>query len=225
MKKHAMILFSRLPIPGQTKTRLMPALSGAECAALHNAMLADIALVLHRTGKDLFVFYTPDGFKESLEQFKELVGGAVYLSQAGSGLGQRMYHAVSTVLDRGYADCLLVGSDMPFLTLADIDEADRQLAGCDLTLAPSRDGGYWLIGLKRPLKPVLEQQAYGTATVLEQTITCCNRYGLRVGLANPGRDIDLPEDLLYYYHQIQAGRVSKDMHTARLILSLGKMKK
>ena len=71
--RKAIILFTRAPIPGRTKTRMMPWLSPGECAGLHRAMLTDIAAECRRTEADLFVYYTPG--EERLRRCSVLCSG------------------------------------------------------------------------------------------------------------------------------------------------------
>lgn len=113
MNKGALILFTRIPVPRKVKTRLMPFLSGAECAALQKAMTLDTAYTLAALNRDLFVYYSDEGADV-------LLGGlpdeARLCPQFGAELGERMYNALEDVLALGYQNCLLLGSDLPFLT-------------------------------------------------------------------------------------------------------------
>ena len=61
-KKHnqAVIVFTRIPLPGQTKTRMMPYLDAEQCARLHTNFLKDIAVACRRSAADVFVYYTPE---------------------------------------------------------------------------------------------------------------------------------------------------------------------
>lgn len=157
MDRGALILFSRIPVPGRVKTRLMPPLSGAECAALQKAMTLDTAHTLAAMGRDLFLFHSDEGAPALLDG---LPRAARLFTQSGADLGERMYNAVAAVLAMGYGDCLLLGSDLPFLTAPDVAEAGRVLEGSDVVLCPSPDGGYWLIGMHRPFPP----SSMGSAT-------------------------------------------------------------
>ena len=193
--KEALILFTRLPLPGQTKTRLMPWLSPAQCAELHRAMLTDISETLSRMDKDVFVFYTPEG---DLTELRRLCGDKIFLPQRGVGLGERMDRAIREVLARGYASSLLLGSDVPLVTEKDIEAASERLLTNDVVLGPTEDGGYWLIGLKRPCSQIFTRQPYGTADAFTAARTACERAGLSLAVGPLLRDIDLIEDLRHY---------------------------
>lgn len=192
MNKGALILFTRIPMPGRVKTRLIPLLSGAECAALQRAMTLDTAHTLAAFEQDLFICYSDEGPVELLDGLPDK---AELLPQLGEGLGERMYRALETVLTRGYQNCLLLGSDLPFLRPQDVEEAGRILERNDVVLCPSPDGGYWLVGMHRPFQPLFQGQNYGTGSVLADAIENCVTYGLRVGLGPILRDLDTPEDL------------------------------
>ena len=97
--KWAVIVFTRVPIPGQTKTRMMPYFSPEECAKLHENFLKDIAQECEKVNADIFVCYTPEKGKAYLEKlFRK---AKEYISQTGEGLGERMYQAIEYVLEKG----------------------------------------------------------------------------------------------------------------------------
>jgi rSAM/selenodomain-associated transferase 1 len=188
-------MFTRLPLPGRTKTRLMPWLAPEQCAALHRAMLRDISGTLRMTGLDIFILYTPDG---DLTELRGLCGEAVYLPQRGSGLGERMDRATREILSRGYGFCLLLGSDVPEVAAEDIETAGALLSEHDVVLAPAEDGGYWLVGLKEPCSRIFRRQPYGTEDAFESARTTCRRINLSVAAGRRLRDIDRIDDLRSY---------------------------
>jgi rSAM/selenodomain-associated transferase 1 len=193
--KEALILFTRLPLPGQTKTRLMPWLTPEECAALHRAMLRDISATLRRVSGDIFIFYTPDG---DLAELRQICGNAVYLPQEGVGLGERMNWATREILGRGYASCLLLGSDIPSVTEEILGTASALLSKHDAVLAPAEDGGYWLVGLRRPCSLIFAHRYYGSAGAFEAARAGCARANLRLAIGPKLRDVDEIDDLRHY---------------------------
>ena len=108
--KDALILFTRVPIPGQTKTRLMPFLTGEECARLHACFVKDIYEKAKQVDADIFVFFTPKDEKKLLQQV--LDNETVCLPQFGDDLGERMKNAIGIVLRMGYEKVILIGTDM-----------------------------------------------------------------------------------------------------------------
>ena len=108
--KDALILFTRVPIPGQTKTRLMPFLTGEECARLHACFVKDIYEKAKQVDADIFVFFTPKDEKKLLQQV--LDNETVCLPQFGDDLGERMKNAIGIVLRMGYEKVILIGTDL-----------------------------------------------------------------------------------------------------------------
>lgn len=198
MTKHAIILFTRIPVPGLVKTRLMPTYSGEECAALQHAMAADAADALRPLGLDILLFYAEDG---PLDYLNGIGDGLARIPQRGSGLGQRMEVAISKTLAMGYEGVLLLGSDLPFLSHSDVAKSSALLEKHDVVLAPSEDGGYWLVGLKQAFPPLFTHQQYGTGWVLEDARGICKAHQKTLALGPLRRDLDTPEDLYYFATQ------------------------
>jgi len=195
MRDSVLILFTRIPIAGMTKTRLMPLLSSEDCRLLHRAFLHDIHLTLQRVDSkfDLVVYYTPDG---DISQLEELLPSAnAFLPQNGKTLGSKMHNAITDMVGFGYKKCLLMGSDIPLLTPKAINEAFYLLDDRDIVLCPTTDGGYYLIGMKEVCPEVFSLDEYGLSDVLDKTIKAAVRAGKSYALGEPTRDIDEPEDL------------------------------
>lgn len=211
--KRALICFTRPPVPGHTKTRLMPLLSGEACAALHTAFLRDLANLCSRLDADLYVSYAPEGDWGIL---REIFPAALdFFPQTGDGLGERMHRALSLVLSLGYDACVLFGSDLPELTQAHLAAAFAALEQADATLGPTADGGYYLVGLKAPCRSLFAGHRYGHASVYENALAAIRSAGLRFRAAPPCRDVDVPEDLMRL-----RGTVPPGSYTARLLNAL-----
>ena len=202
MPKKAIILFTRLPIAGMVKTRLMPHLSGEVCADLQWALLADLATVQHNAETDLFVFYTPSGSEQTLQRLEELFATASCLPQQGDNLGQRMHQAFVHIFQQSYKGCICIGSDIPLISNEDIKEAWQVLSRNDAIFGPSEDGGYWLVGLKEPFWPLF-QQNYSHQDVLAEAQRTCMLHRLSVGLTATKRDIDIWADLQYFKQTVK----------------------
>ena len=82
----------------------------------------------------------------------------------------------------------------------------------DASLGPTEDGGYYLVGLKKPCRALFAGQAYGHESVYENALAAIRGAGLRFRPAPPCRDVDVPEDLCRL-----PGTVRPDSHTARLL--------
>ena len=191
--KRALICFTRVPKPGVTKTRLLPILTGNQCAALHTAFLQDLSAVYGQVGGDLFVAYTADPDWEMPKYIFTKACG--FFPQEGADLGEKMYHAIHHVLQLGYDRVILTGADLPMMTAAHLESGFAALEEADVTFGPTSDGGYYLVGMKNPHRTVFEKQQYGGATVLESTVAAGKAAGLTVSFAKTCDDVDTPEDL------------------------------
>ena len=191
--KRAVICFTRVPKPGVTKTRLLPILSGDQCAKLHTAFLQDLSAVYAQVQADLFVSYTKDPDWEMLKSIFPSAAG--FFPQEGADLGEKMYNAIRHVLGQGYDTVILTGADLPCMSSSHLERGFDVLTGADIVLGPTSDGGYYLVGMKQPHRAIFENQQYGGATVLENTIAAGNAAGLTVALADSCDDVDTPEDL------------------------------
>lgn len=190
--KHAVICFTRVPKPGSTKTRLLPVLKPQQCADLHWAFLKDLADIYGELDAHLFVAYTPDPDWESL---KTVFPHAGFYPQKGKDLGERMYRVIRKVLELGYESVVLTGTDLPMMTAAHLESGFTALEEKDIVIGPTSDGGYYLIGMKKPCREVFRIEGYGSASVFESTVAAAEDTGLSVGFALPCDDVDTPGDL------------------------------
>ena len=190
--KRAVICFTRVPKPGATKTRLLPVLKPRQCADLHWAFLKDLADTYRELDAHLFVAYTPDADWESL---KTVFPHAGFYPQKGNDLGERMYRVIRKILELGYESAVLTGTDLPMMTAAHLESGFAVLEEKDIAIGPTSDGGYYLIGMKKPCREVFRIEGYGGASVFESTVTAAKDAGLSVGLALTCDDVDTPGDL------------------------------
>lgn len=213
--KRAIILFTRAPLAGKTKTRMMPELSPKACARLHACFLKDIGRETEKTGADLFICYTPVGKEEILRSL--LPARASYFPQEGDGLGERMHRAFCRVFEKGYDACLLLGSDVPEVQAEDLKQAFSLLEHHDVVLGPTTDGGYYLAGMKKPTPGMFRNQTYGTGSVLKDTVKSIQEAGLSTGFIKTLSDMDEPEDLRAYRRRMRADKRLKGTATGKYL--------
>lgn len=195
---NALILMTRIPIPGKTKTRLMDILTGNECADLHRAFLHDLMVTFEQLKDiDIFVTYTPDNALHILE---DIIPPYIdTFPQSGGDLGNKMYNAIKEVCSKGYEKVVLIGSDIPNLKKEDIRASFQLLGGNDVVLGPTYDGGYYLVGMKIPNEKLFHiNKKWGGKSVLESTVDIGNEQGMTIGLSSKYRDIDTKEDLFEF---------------------------
>jgi hypothetical protein len=202
----ALIIFAKAPIPGQVKTRLCPPLTPDEAASLHGSFVLDALERSQEAGRhgsvtvERFLACAPPAdhvfFKIMEERHKVRL-----LRQTGDDLGARMDQTFKEVFALGYQRALLVGTDVPSLPTSYYGQAVSLLADHDLVLGPSLDGGYYLIGLKRPVPDLFRGIPWSTDQVFPLTRTKAEALGLKTALLPPCRDVDTLDDLLALVEQ------------------------
>ncbi len=195
-RKEAVIIFTRIPIPGKTKTRLMPCYSKEECAKLHTYFLKDISLECEKLNRDIFVSYEETG---DVNILKNIMGESKeYYPQIGDSLGDKMKNAMECVFKKGYKAVVLIGTDIPQINSAILEDAFNKLDNKDVVLGPTIDGGYYLIGSKKPINEAFKKIEYGNETVFETTKNLIENKNLSIDFTKKLNDIDEKEDILSY---------------------------
>jgi len=191
------IIFSRYAVPGQAKTRLIPAL-GAEKAAHLQVLMSRHTL---HTAREYASKYSCDvevrfagGDPDKIAQ--QIGSVAHYVPQEGINLGERLERAVQSAFQTGTQRVVVIGADCPELDQDDLCNAFDKLSGNDLVLGPARDGGYYLIGLRANRPELFRGIEWGTECVLQQTLARAQEARLRVSELPIRSDVDDPEDLL-----------------------------
>jgi hypothetical protein len=193
--RRTLIVFTRYPEPGTTKTRLMPALGEKGAAELQRRMTERVCesalrLALHFP---LALEVRHEGGNEAL--MKQWLGRRfTHRPQPGGDLGERMHGAFERAFSEGARSAVIVGSDCPGIDAALLRQAYRALEGNDLVLGPAADGGYYLIGLRRPASALFQGIEWGTGSVLRRTVEKAREAGMGLHLLRELRDVDRPAD-------------------------------
>lgn len=188
-----MIVFTRAPIAGRVKTRLVPRLGAAGAARLHQRLTAAALrtalaarcgpVELHAAGRHGWLTLLARKNAVALKR------------QRGNDLGERMAHATRAALRRA-PFVLLMGSDCPELAPRELRRAARWLAGgADAVFAPARDGGYAMVGLARPADFLFRDMPWGSERVFRESAARLRQAGWRARALTWVSDVDRPEDL------------------------------
>jgi rSAM/selenodomain-associated transferase 1 len=189
-----LILMTRYPVPGLVKTRLIPALGEDGAALLHRRMTERTLETARAVASaiEIEVCYTDAGET----RMREWLGESVSLCEQRPGdLGRRMWRAFEAAFADGAPCAVTIGADSPGLTAEHLETAFERLAEYDLVLGPAEDGGYYLIGLSRPIPQLFEGVAWSTDAVLTQTLRIADELELRASGLDVLGDVDRPEDL------------------------------
>lgn len=187
-------LFARRPRAGEVKTRLSPAVPPPIACDLHRAMIEDAIAVAAGAQADERLLYwagEPAGQEAPVHP-----NGLREREQSGGHLGERLERAFGDLLAVAADRAVIFGADCPALEPAALDQAFDVLEAHDVVLGPARDGGYYLIGLRRRAPTLFREIEWGTSRVLDQTLAQAARAGLAAALLPALDDLDTPEDLL-----------------------------
>lgn len=191
-----LIVFTRRPEPGRVKTRLIPVLGAEGAAALQRRMTVHTLMHARRAAWRYGLALEVHCAGGAPEDFHAWLGPDLnYRSQVEGDLGQRMAGAFASAFERGHASAVIIGTDCPRINEDVLRRALELLQQRELVLGPALDGGYYLIGLNRPCTQLFHGIAWGTESVLEETLRAAAAAGLAAGLLKPLPDIDRPEDL------------------------------
>ncbi|CAN5745926.1 hypothetical protein BH10ACI4_BH10ACI4_00620 [soil metagenome] len=180
----ALAVMAKAPRAGKVKTRLAPPLTLDQSAALNICFLKDTAQNLadvsasgHATG---LISYTPIGDESLFDGL--LPAEFALIPQRGDSFGERLLFAAQDILACGYGSVCLIDSDSPTVPTAAIEQAIAALRrpGDRVVLGPSHDGGYYLIGLKRPHLAPFADISWSTSTVAAETRERCSRAALEL---------------------------------------------
>ena len=209
MSVAAIGIICKAPQPGHSKTRLAKAIGVVAASELSACFLRDIATAIEAVpqalGRRGYSVYAPEGTEHIMRRL--LPAGFGLLLQAGDDLGQVLLGATRALLVAGHDCVLLVNGDSPTLPprlLVQAIEALRE-PGDRMVLGPASDGGYYLIGLKRPHRELFAQIAWGTDTVARSTCARAAEIALATTLLPEWYDVDDIETLRWLQEEL-AGR-------------------
>lgn len=189
----ALMIFAKAPVAGAAKTRLAPALGQQGAADLHARLTGRILhTAVSANLAPVELWCSPDCGHPFFRAIADSVGRRV---QHGQDLGERMANAFEAALAR-HPYAVLVGTDCPVMTADYLSRAFAALAGgADAVIGPAEDGGYMLIGLRRPGKRLFEGMTWSTDRVLAETRERLAASGLNWHELETLWDVDRPEDM------------------------------
>lgn len=193
----AVVVFAKAPAPGRVKTRLGTALGPHRAAQIYGLFLRYLSFTLRRLSPDLHLFIAadPPGASRTLRRFFAPAKPKAVFPQKGPDLGGRMLNATREAQKRGAKKVLLIGSDCLELSLPHLRSASKLLDRKDLVLGPARDGGYYLLGWKRPEPGCFKGVVWSTSAVFRRTAANARKRGLSLGRLPVLSDVDEAGDL------------------------------
>ncbi|HNC74500.1 MAG TPA: TIGR04282 family arsenosugar biosynthesis glycosyltransferase, partial [Elusimicrobiota bacterium] len=170
--RRALVVFLKAPVPGLVKTRLTPVLTAEEAAGFYRALARDTMAAV-REWADLSEGHRPWGAYQSHPRFPDLrwAGHPVpFFEQEGANLGDRLNHAFDRMFREDHRQTVVIGSDAPEITVDRLTEAFQSLDRHDAVIGPARDGGYYLLGLRKSRPALWTDMPWSSDGVLAETV-------------------------------------------------------
>jgi uncharacterized protein len=226
IRANALAIMAKAPIAGTVKTRLLPYLSAEDAAELARSLLLDQLSHLRAIETaDLYVAFTPVQ-EEAL--MKQLVPAPFQLfSQSDGDLGVRMQNVFTQLFSKGHQAIVLIGADLMPVPLEYFAQAYDYLDGPEprVVLGPSRDGGYYLVGLNRPMPAMFENMIWSHDQVFIQTVTKLADLGIETRQLPIWFDIDTPDDLQALMTRMDDPQNISIENTLNLLRRLGRRRR
>lgn len=203
----SLVIFARVPHPGKVKTRLAATVGEAGACEIYRQLLHRTAELARSLGGIDVTVAAPEAPEQLCEFFGPNISGKI---QAHGDLGVKMSAAFDEQFRDGASRVVMICSDCPWITRGDIEAAFQGLGEHDLVLGPATDGGYWLIGLKRPAPGLFTGVAWSTNTVFDETLKKAAALNLRVAQLRTLSDIDTENDWNDYQKKLRQSSDRQD---------------
>jgi len=189
----SLLVFAKVPRPGTVKTRLARTLGDAAATVAYRRMGRLIVDQLAEAPAQMIVCFDPPDAEEEMRRW---LGPAPkdYIPQGHGSLGERISRMFQAAFARGER-AVVVGTDAPSVDSATIVRALDALETADVVLGPSRDGGYYLMGLRKHRPELFRSIPWSTSAVFERTRAQARQMGLQVTYLEVQSDIDTADDL------------------------------
>ena len=199
---NSLIIFTRYPEKGKTKTRLIPALGAEKAADVQRQMteltLQKVAQLAQHLSLKINIYFSGG----NLELMQAWLGNQYhYQPQADGDLGKRMYSAFQDSFLAGYNRVVIIGIDCPSLSSEILQQAFTSLETHNMVIGEAEDGGYYLLGLRELEQSLFTNIDWGTQMVFQQTMTIAKKLNYKIKELPVLKDIDRPEDLKFWHNE------------------------
>jgi len=223
----------KAPRPGFSKTRLSPPLAPEEAAQLSRCFLQDMIACFDRTKiEDAratgVAIYTPQGSES--EFIGLLPPRYAMIPQRDGDFGDRLWSAATDLFAVGFGAVCLINSDSPTLPEAFLSPMVSSLLDdkSEVTIGPCSDGGYYAIGLRRPIPELFQRITWSTDKVFAETLAQAKRVGVEPHVLPLWYDVDDASSLEYLMRQLfaepkpdQGAAVQSKMYLSALLAKHG----
>lgn len=186
-----LMIFVKNNEEGKVKTRLAKDIGDKKALEIYNLLLkhtCDIAMEMSCFRMVLYSDYI---------DFDDLFNNQYFLKdeQSSGDLGERMALAFNENFEEGFDKIICIGSDCYELNSKIIEDAFEKLDDQDVVIGPAKDGGYYLIGMKKYYSDLFKNKEWSTSNVMLDTILDLKKYNLKYSLLPTLSDVDNVNDL------------------------------
>jgi len=187
--KNLLLIFTRNPELGKCKTRLAATVGNETALEIYKFLLQHTVSITKNIHAVKQVYYSEEIWE------KDVWNTTIFEKklQNGANLGDRMANAFELGFKNGFEKILVIGSDLYDLDATTIENAFSELDKSDFVIGPAQDGGYYLLGMKKFITNVFKNKAWGTHTVLNDTLKNLEKY--KTKLLDVRNDVDVYEDI------------------------------
>lgn len=209
--KVLLVVVAKAPVPGKVKTRFLPELTLEEAADLYQCFIHDrINEISTLDGIDKAIAFTPANARETFATFTP--NGFKLFAQKGKDLGERLINIFLENLTCGYDAVSIIDSDSPDLPKSIVLESFRILLSnrSDVVFGPCQDGGYYLVGMRKPHPELFKDIPWSTETVLRATLEKAKKIGIKTELLSSWNDLDTFQDLIAFFEKYKDRKSRKN---------------
>ncbi|GHB49490.1 TIGR04282 family arsenosugar biosynthesis glycosyltransferase [Mongoliitalea lutea] len=192
MKTQAIIVFQKEFKLGHVKTRVAATAGNHAALEIYKKLVSHTYQILGEVSAEADIYIYLDTVPTEKPEF---IPEHFHLrNQVGNDLGEKITHAFSEIFSLGYQSIITVGTDCLDLQKDHLVAAFKDLTAVACCIGPANDGGYYLIGLSKPLPDIFINIPWSTEKVLLETIERLNKKDASYSLLEPLQDIDTELD-------------------------------
>ncbi len=195
MGKRCLLLFVKYPEPGKVKTRLAAEIGEEKAVELYKLFIEDLLSTVKGLDMSVIVCYEPSD--KGVDILKWLGAGPLYYAQTGADMGEKMENSFYYAYSKNFTDVVIIDSDIPDLSLDELNFAFDSLDNTESVIGPSDDGGYYLLGFNRGgfFLDVFKDIPWSTNMVYMETWSKIRKAGKMVEVLGERSDVDTFLDL------------------------------
>jgi rSAM/selenodomain-associated transferase 1 len=191
----AIIIFVRHPELGKVKTRLAATIGNENALKVYQFLLKHTYSLIKDLPLHVYVYYAGEIIKDDLWDGNNINKK----QQTGNDLGEKMRNAFNEVFSIGYTKVVIIGSDCYELTEGIINQSFDEMDNAETVIGPAKDGGYYLLGMKEPIKNIFENIEWSTDTVFKKTMKKISEKKITVSILDELNDVDTEDDITFPY--------------------------